>query len=289
LGNLGYYIREGFSGLGRGGSGSVGAVLTVLLAILVIGVVLLVVYNLQLLVEQARAEVEVEVYIAGDPTPVELSHIETTITGLPGVEAVRYVSKADALEELRVMLGEDEYLLTEIEENPLPASFRITTTPEYRTDERLAQAAEQLELVPGVTRVSYGREWVESLSEIVRIAGLGGLVIGGVLVLASILVVGNAVALAVYVRREEITILKVVGASHGFIRRPFVVEGLLVGVLGGAVGMGLLYLLYATVGKLAGASDFLPWEWWLGLVGLGAVVGVIGSFFAAVTHVRRAR
>ncbi len=289
MGNLGYYIREGFDGLRRGGMGSAGAVLTVVLSILVIGVVLLVVHNLQLLVVEARSEVEVEVYITGNPTPVELSYIETSIVQLPGVGATRYVSKENALEELRVMLGEDEYLLTEIEENPLPASFRITMTPDYRTEERLAQIAEQLELIPGVTRVSYGREWVESLSEIVRIAGIGGLVIGGVLALASILVVGNAVALGVYMRRDEITILKVVGASHGFIRRPFVIEGLLVGVLGGGIGVGLLYVLYATVGKLAGASVFLPWEWWLGLVGLGAVVGVIGSFFAAAGHVRRAK
>ncbi|MCK4593140.1 ABC transporter permease [bacterium] len=289
MGNLGYYIREGFDGLRRGGVGSAGAVFTVVLSILVIGVVLLVVHNLQLLVEEARSEVEVEAYIAGDPTPMELSHIEDTIVGLPGVGATRYVSKEGALEELRAMLGEDSYLLTEIEENPLPASFRITMIPDYRTEERLAQIAEQLELIPGVTRVSYGREWVESLSEIVRIAGIGGLVIGGVLALASILVVGNAVALGVYMRRDEITILKVVGASHGFIRRPFVIEGLLVGVLGGAIGVGLLYLLYATVGKLAGASDFIPWEWWSGLVGLGAVVGIIGSFFAAAGHVRRAK
>jgi cell division transport system permease protein len=289
VGNLGYYIREGFSGLRRGGSGSAGAVLTVVLSILVLGVVLLVVRNLQVLVEEARAEVEVEAYVAGDPTPSELSYIETTITGLPGVEAVRYVSKAEALEELRVMLGEDQYLLSEIEENPLPASFRLTMTPEYRTDERLAQTADQLELVPGVTRVSYGREWVESLSEIVRIAGLGGLVIGGVLAPASVLVVGNAVALSVYMRREEITILKVVGATHGFIRRPFVVEGFLVGILGGAIGVLLVYILYATVGKLVGAETFLPWEWWLGLVGLGALVGVIGSFFAAAGHVHRAK
>jgi cell division transport system permease protein len=277
MGNLGYYIREGFSGLRRGGSGSAGAVLTVVLSILVLGVVLLVVRNLQVLVEEARAEVEVEAYVAGEPTATELSYIETTITGLPGVEAVRYVSKAEALEELRVMLGEDQYLLSEIE------------APDYRTDERLAQTALQLELVPGVTRVSYGREWVESLSEIVRIAGLGGLVIGGVLALASVLVVGNAVALSVYMRREEITILKIVGATHGFIRRPFVVEGFLVGILGGAIGVLLVYVLYATVGRLVGASTFLPWEWWLGLVGLGALVGVIGSFFAAAGHVHRAK
>ena len=289
MGNLGYYLREGFAGLRRSGSGAAGAVLTVTLSLLVIGVVLLVVHNLLLAVEEARAEVRMEVYVSDEVAAEELAPLETRVAAVPGVDNVEFVSRERALGELREMLGEDEYLLSEVEENPLPASFRLTLAPEHLSDDKLAETAGHLEAVPGVSRVSYGREWVESLTEIVRLAGLIGAAIGGVLVLASILVVGNAVALGVYHRREEIAILKVVGAPSGFIRRPFVVEGFLVGVLGGGIGVGLLYLFYRLTGPLLGAEAFLPLEWWSALVGVGALVGLVGSFFAAAKHIRRAK
>jgi cell division transport system permease protein len=289
LGNLGYYIREGFSGLRRGGGGSAGAVLTVVLALLVIGVVLLVVHNLQLAVADAREEVRVEVYLSDEVGPQQLSPTEERIKAVPGVGPVEYISPAAALDELRRMLGEDAYLLSEIEENPLPASFRVTLEEGWQTDDKLAEAAGRLEAIPGVMRVSYGREWVESLTEIVRLAGLIGVAIGGVLVLAALLVVGNAVSLSVYHRREEIAILKIVGAPSGFIRRPFVFEGFLVGLLGGGLGVGILYLLYTLAGPLLEAQGFLPWQWSAGLVGLGALVGIVGSFFAAAKHIRRAK
>lgn len=289
MGNFGYYMREGFSGLRRSGSGAAGAILTITLSLLVIGVVLLVVHNLMLAVEEARAEVRIEVYISNEVGAAELAPLEERVRAVPGVAAVEFFSRERALEELRLMLGEDAYLLTEIDENPLPASFRLNVDDQYLADEKLAQTAAFLEAIPGVTRVSYGREWVEALSEITRLASLIGLAIGGVLMLASVLVVNNTVALGVYHRREEISILKVVGASPGFIRRPFVFEGFIVGLFGGGLSVGLLYLLYSLTGVMLGAEAFLPLEWWTGLVGVGAFVGLVGSFFAAAKHTRRAR
>lgn len=288
MGNFGYYLKEGFGGLGRRGNGTAGAVFTVILALLVIGVLMLLVHNLQLTVEEARAEIEVEAYITGDLTAGELASIEEGIIALRGVAAATYVSKEAALVELRAMLGEDEYLLGEVEENPLPASYRVTIAPDHHSDEQLKTLSEQVAALPGVTRVSYGREWIESLSEIVEFATLIGLIIGGVLVLAGILVVGNAVALGVYLRREEIGVLKIVGATGGFIRRPFVIQGFLVGLLGGLLGVGVLYGLYTFLAPMVGATAFLPLEWWLSLIGLGAAVGLIGSFFSAIKHVHAA-
>ena len=212
----------------------------------------------------------------------------------PEVE-VRYVDRAEALARLRVELGDLGSELDGLAQNPLPPTLELTPRGAAAAAAAIRALAARLAKLPGVADVDYGREWLdklEALGRALRAAGAGALLI---VLGAAVMVVANTIRLAVYARRDEIEIMKLVGASDAYVRLPFLLEGALQGMFGAlcAVG-GLLALQHWLLPRAEAAFAFaagigtpqLSLAQGLAVLGLGAAVGFLGSYLAVARFLR---
>ena len=257
------------------------------LAFLVFATFLLVVLNVSSLLDRWSADIRVDVYVADDVTPQALNSLAERARKLPGVERVEAVTRDDALSEFRTALGEDGSLLDSLPKNPLPASLKVYPTAEMRMDvEPLAAALRNLS---GVEEVRAGTDWLRQLSGVVTLVRLTGLGVGGILFLASALIISNAIRLSVYARRDEIEIMQLVGATNRFIIAPFYLEGAATGAGAAMAALLLLRGLFAIflesvtipIGTLGGVGlTFLPLSVALTFVAGGIALGLGGSAVA---------
>lgn len=273
---LGYAFKEAVLGFHRTRGMSLVSVATIAVSLLVFGVFLLVALNLYDLVRKVKARVEIEVYLSDQVDQKEALGLKGKIETLEGVKEVVYVSKDLAASEFRQAFGEG--LLDAVSQNPLPASLRVKLEDGFRTSGKIARIVTQIENNRGIEEIQYGREWVERLDHLIRIFAAIVLLIGLVIGLASVFVISNSVNLTILARRESIEIMRLVGATDGFIRFPFLLEGIIGGTLGGLIAATILYFAYhwATLRfpHLILTSADLPA---VSMVPLGAILGGIGS------------
>jgi cell division transport system permease protein len=282
--------------LGRIGSTPVGAALNVL----VIAIALALPAGMQVLIENANRlspafddAADFTIYLKLDVDEERGRALSAEIESRAEVESTRFVSKLEGLTELRQSMGFGG-ALEGLEENPLPHAIRVR--PDVRAIDAIDTLASDLEGLPEIDLVQLDRAWVERLRAILALGGRGVDLITVLLATSVILVIGNTIRMEIQNRRTEIEVLKLVGATDGFIRRPFLYTGLCLGGTGAVaaalmIGIGLLLLagpvrdlaaLYATDFRLSGPSFGA-----LGtLIGGGALLGWIGAWIAAARHLR---
>jgi cell division transport system permease protein len=247
---LGFFLREALRALRRSAAPSFAAVLTVVLTAVVLGVFVPVVQTTIGTADEVRGRVVVDVYAAEGTSAEELEELRRALVAEPGVAAVEFIPKEEALAEEQEQNPEAFELLGE---NPLPDSFRITPDDPDTVDELVAS----LQPPDGEARPAAGLDSIdevqyreEETDKILSATGLVTWVTGGLsllLLLASVALIANTIRLSVFARRREIEVMRLVGATAWFIRWPFVIEGVIVGLLGGAIAIGLLYLTKATL------------------------------------------
>lgn len=211
------------------------------------------------------------------------------VTAWPGVTRATYVSKEDALARFRAALAGQTALLEALPGNPLPASIEVSLAPDRRTAAGIRDIAAALRGLAGVSDVEYGREEAERLAALVRVVRLAGLAVGLVLALVATFIVASTIRLALYVRQEEVELLRLVGATERFVRAPFLIEGALEGLAGASLALGLAALarwialpsLLALGDILAPAAvGFLPARTIVAVEGAGVLVGLAGSWLS---------
>lgn len=258
----------------------------VALALLVVGLFGLATHNLRLALSAIEARVEVVAYLRDDARATEIEAVRADLSSFPEVLSVRYVSKEEALEQARADLPEFSDLFADVDVNPLPQSLEVELQREARTNEAVARVAELAAGYDAVEDVRYGREWVEKLFTLRRIGAATTAVMGGSFALVAALIIGTALRIAIFARREEIYVMRLVGARTGFIRRPFLLEGAIAGLLGGVLAWGLTYGTYRGVYAFLFAVAWIPQEWVaLGVISGGAF-GAAASAFAIRRHLR---
>jgi cell division transport system permease protein len=258
--------------------------LQVTISLLVLGYFLVVIVGISNFIGRLSKMVEIHAYLSKDLAPEDFLRIDKEIKALEGVEKVKFISAEEAAENWNKTTGTD--LESLLEYNPLPASYTVKAK---RLD-KVKELAEQVRRINGIDDVRYGQDIVVKLSRALFVAQL----IFGVTILlllgASFSSINNIVRLSIYSRRREIRIMQLVGATKWFIRWPFLLEGMLVGMLGGAVSAGLVWASYYGLANLigelkvlsAGAQmeparlEFIV----LALVALGSAVGLASSFSA---------
>jgi cell division transport system permease protein len=256
------------------------------LALFVLGLFGLAAYNLRLALASIEERVEVVAYLRDDARQVDLDAARETLATLPGVEEVRFVSKAEAMERAMEDLPEIAEISPDLEVNPFPASLEVRFLPEGRTPETVqavVAAAEELEIIEDVR---YGEEWIERLFLLRRIGGVTALVLGGAFAAVAAVIIGTAIRIAVFARREEIFVMRLVGARDGLIWRPFLLEGAMTGFLGGVLALVLTRLTYETVSRFLFSVDWMPGAWSWGGVGVGIVFGILASNLAVRRYLR---
>jgi cell division transport system permease protein len=197
---------------------------------------------------------------------------------------VRLVTEAQALERARRELGEFDDVF---EAGILPASIEIRMRPGFRDPETVRTVARRLETYDFIDDVRYGEEWVEKLYRLRTIATAAGIALGVTFALVAVIIIGSTIRMAVLARAKEIHIMRLVGATDGFIRAPFLIEGSLKGAMGGVLALFLTYATYEVVGRYILQATYFDAPMALAGVAGGALIGLVGSAVSVARHLRK--
>jgi cell division transport system permease protein len=256
------------------------------LALLVVGLFGLAAHNLDLALSAIEERVEVVAYLRDDVRQNEIDLLMQELSEVEGVRSVRYVSKRDALDRARTDLPDFGELFSDLAVNPLPQSLEIELQPGQRTPEVVERVAGDAMVYPFVEDARYGQEWVDRIFTLRRIGAGATAVLGGTFAAVAALIIATALRIAIFARRDEIYVMRLVGARNGFIRRPFLLEGALAGLLGALIAWGLTYTTYRVVYAYLFAIAWIPQLWVLGGISAGVVFGVVSSGLAVRRHLR---
>ncbi len=256
------------------------------LALFVLGLFSLAAYNLRLALETVEERVEVVAYLREDLRQVDLDAAVETLETLPGVEEVRYLSKPEALERAIRDLPEIAEVSTDLEVNPFPASLEVRFLPEGRTTETVEAVVASAESLPAVEDVRYGQEWMERLFFLRRIGGITSLILGAAFATVATLIIGTAIRIAVFARREEIYVMRLVGARDSLIWRPFLLEGAVTGLVGGLLATLLTWATHQSVFHFLFELSWIPTSWVLSGIGIGVVFGILASNLAVRRYLK---
>jgi len=245
---FGFLLGEALRDLRRAGRVAVSAIVLITLSLAALGAFWLLSSNLAEVVVQFRERVKIVVYLKREPSSAESRALVERVRGLPGVAVVRYVGKAEALGTLKQLLGKDAAVADSLPQNPLPASLEITPTAEGATLEGARALVMRLGALPETDEVGGGVEWMEQFAHGRRLLWLFGLGVGAVLAAAAILTVTTATTLVLHARRDEMEIMRLVGAPEHVVRLPLLLQGMMQGLLGAMLAIWLLVGCYAILG-----------------------------------------
>lgn len=281
--SLSYFWGETFRSLFRNRFMAIASVLTVTLSMFILGVFLSAVLNINHMASYLENQVEMTVYLKDELTTDQVMGIGKYLKAQPGMKEIKFTNKDQAMKDFRERMGDQQGLLDAINGNPLPASYQMS----FQTPEQLKTAAEVVAKYQGVETVQYGKDIIEQLYKVAQVIRLSGIVLIIFLAGAELFIISNTIRLTVFARRREIQIMKYVGASNGFIRWPFLFEGMVIGFLGSGFASLILWEGYKTVVSemVAAGLVFIPmiplWPFMgyttLIILAAGIVIGVMGS------------
>jgi len=277
-------LRETMIGFRRAPVLSALSITTIAFSLFAFGLFSLVAVNIRKTLRDVESRVEIRAFLA-DGTPVEVvSAAMGDIGAFPEVSRVEYVSPDSALARARAELGEFKDVF---ESAFLPASIDVRLREGHRDPTTVRAIATRIKSFEFVDDVRYGEDWVDKLYRIRNIATATGVVLGLAFAAVAIIIIGATIRMAVLARSREISIMRLVGATDAFIRRPFLIEGFLKGILGGALALLLTWIASVVISR-----NFIQTEFFsrslasLGLLG-GALIGLLGSSLSVGRHLRK--
>ena len=285
-----YFFREAIQGIKQNMFTHIVSIGTITFALLTLGIFIITVINLNRIFDDWGKRMQVIVYLDKDANPEKIKKVSERIASLPQTEKTAYVSKEKALTTLKKSLQYQSGILENLDENPLPASLEIQLKEEYQNPQSVKTFVAEVKGIDKVSDVEYGQEWLEKFSAFISMVKLVGTSIGCFLLLATVFIISNTIKLTIYSRREEIEIMKLVGATNFFIQIPFFLEGLIQGFSASLLSLGILYLGYKIlISKIIidyslylGSLDltFLPQNLIIALLSLGILLGIFGYAFS---------
>jgi len=290
-----YSLREAVQGLVRTCNMSLISIVTISVALIMFGIVSIITLYANGVVNKVQKSEEINVYLKDEMTDAEMLALDETIESMSEVESTRIISKEDAAKEFEEMFGSD--LLLSLKENPLPRSIVITMAEGHRMSSEMEKLAQRIRSVDNVESVEYGKELMSKLDIFFLIFIIVEAILIAFVLAACILVISNTITLTLIARREAIEIMRLVGATDSFIRKPFYIEGLLQGLISGILAFLIFYGIYLWVQYaipdinvytyMFGIKEikYLTYPWLVALIiPAGGFLGVLGSYLA----VRRA-
>jgi len=284
-------LREACKGIGRKPGRTALSVFGISMALVMFGVLGIITLGAHTFIDKLRKSEEISVYIADAATDAEMLTLDESIASMPGVESTRIVSKENAAQEFERIFGKN--LLSTLEENPLPRSIVVIMAPKYRTAADFSIIASRIERLNGVESIEYGREWIKKMDTFFLLFIIGEIALIVLVSIAGILVVSGSIGLTVVARRGEIEVMRLVGATERFIRRPFYLEGVFQGLAAGIFAFCALYGTYLWV--LGSVSDLEVYlrilgfrkdefvsggQYLAGIIPAGLLLGLLGSYIA---------
>ena len=294
MSSLAYFFKQSLQGFARNLSTTLGSIITIFLSLFIIGLFLVGASVVDNIVKSVESEVSITAYVDDDAQEADITAMEDYIKGLNGVSSVSFTTKEQALEDFRNMSSNAD-IVDELGGNPLPASINI----ELSDPQLVQQVANEIQSSDLFSKIAdeddpadslkYGQRTVERLFSVTNYVRYIGIALIILLVFIALVFINNTIRLAIMARRKEIAIMRLVGASNGFIRGPFLMEGALHAVIGAVLAVACLELIHQiALPRLQGSLAFLPIEVngttfliiYLVLLVAGLVIGLIGSAFA---------
>ena len=259
-------------------------VITIAFSLFAFGLFGLVAINIRKALEQVEERVEVRAFLSDSADIEGVAAAMKDVGEFPEVQRVDYVSKEAALERARKEMGE---FADVFESGVLPASIEVHLRPGMRSPAAVKSVADRIKTYSFVDDVRYGEEWVEKLYRLRNISTVAGLTLGVAFAAVAVIIIGATIRMTVLARAKEISIMRLVGATDMFIRMPFLIDGLVKGVLGGLLALLLVWVTNRIVNQYFMETIFFDREMmFLGVIG-GALMGVLGSLVSVGRHLRR--
>ena len=263
-------------------------IITIALSVLIVSSFGLFFLNAQDMFNAWEKGVRIMVYLESGTSEAQRLDTRFRLQTIAGIKRIRFISKDDALTLMKTRMQRQASLLDNLRENPLPDAFEVSMATEANSPEKIEFLAQRIEGLPSVSEVEYGQQWIERFANFFNLFKLAGYGMGGLFFMATVFIAANTIRLVLYSRREEIHIMRLVGATDNFIKVPFYLEGLIQGFSGGVIGLGVLYAAYSAVGSqfeqtLSAemvAIRFFSLGICAAIIGCGMLTGFLGSFFS---------
>ena len=219
-------------------------IVTISLSILITSAFILFFINTSEIINSWKKGLRIMAYLKPGVSSTDLAYLKQAIQSLDGVQNLRFIPKEEALSQLKTQMQHQASLLENLTENPLPDIIEIRMTATVESWQRIASLASQIETLTQVDEVEYGQRWIGRFIHLFKLFRLAGYAMGALFFMAAIFIVANTIRLVIYSRREEVEIMRLVGATDNFIKIPFYLEGLIHGALGAIIGLVILYIAF---------------------------------------------
>jgi cell division transport system permease protein len=270
-----FSLREGIKGLGRARLASLITISSISFALFLVGLFIVFSVNVNYWIDDFRSRIELEIFLEADIQNQAGIEISKRIAALESVGEVTFISKEEAAKRFEAEFGRSVYDV--LETNPLPSSVIVKMKPGFQTLEHITELANKIYLIDGVSDIVYQRNFILLITRYINIIYLIGISSGVLLVFIAVVLLYNTIRLTILARSDIIEIMKLVGATKSFVRRPFLIEGFIQGASGAVISGLMLYGLMVLIRKFFYAGLIVPFEIYGSLLLLGIVIGVISS------------
>jgi cell division transport system permease protein len=287
---LSWFFREALRRMWVSKRTSFVAIAMIAMSLLIVGAFLLVAENLGRAVVRAEGKSRVNIFLAVDATPQQVSAVGSWLASHHDFTDSRFVSREVALARFKQSFSNLNDVVGQLDENPFPASYECEVAPAVAQSPAFAGPATELRALPGVDDVQFDWEWIEKLKKVINLVNLAGLIAGGLLAIAAAFTIANVIRLTMMLYRQEIEIMRLVGATEGMIRGPFLIEGILQGLVGAAASILILFGAFVAGQHFLAPRNsllwgflfngFLPWRKLAALLAGGMLAGYLGSWMS---------
>jgi cell division transport system permease protein len=269
-------------------------IITIALSILIVSAFALFFINTNDLMNAWKRGIRIMAYLKPETPQAEIPELKKKIQNMYGVSEARFISKEDALNGLKTHMKRQSSLLDNLRENPLPDTFEILMIASSQSWERVEMLAADIEKLYQVAEVEYGQRWLERFTNIFNLFRLAGYALGALFFMAAIFFVANTIRLVLYSRREEVEIMRLVGAADSFIKMPFYIEGIIQGALGGIIGLAALFVIFLFVSSNVPQDfstgffhiRFLPLPVFVAVIFSSMFVGWLGCYLSLKQYLK---
>ncbi|MCI6647860.1 MAG: permease-like cell division protein FtsX [Oscillospiraceae bacterium] len=291
LNNIGYLTKEGFKGIFKHGFMSFASVTIIMACLLIMGVFTLLAMNINSIISELEQQNEIVAFVDDSYTEAEAKGLKNAVLSVNNVESVEFVTRQEAMDTFAE--DYDSGLFDEIDATTFRDRYIVHVTDISKT----AQTKDDLEEVEGIAKVNAHLEYADGFIKVRNVVSIISGILVLILAVVSVFIMSNTIKLATFTRREEIAIMRMVGATNSFIRMPFIIEGLILGILGGGLAFLAVWGLYEAVcshlldGVVGGLISVVPfstimWPMLAVFLGVGIIVGVFGGNIAIRNYLK---
>lgn len=290
-GQLRFFFREARRRLWVSRRTSFIAVCLIAISLVIVGSFLLVSENLARAIDRWQGRSKMSIYLQPDVTPEAIRAIDAVLAQQADLKKRKFVSKEAALEKFKTFFTDLSVVVNDLGDNPFPPSYEIDVSATAVRTPAFNKQVAAVQRMPGVDEVQFDWDWIEKLRRVVNLINMIGIFAGGILALAAAFTIANVTRFTMVLYKEEMEIMRLVGATETTIRAPFLVEGVLLGTAGGILAVAILFGGFVAGREIVGPtnalllqflfSTFLPWPKVIAIVAGGTASGLIGSWLAA--------